>query len=130
MKKAQRDYFQKGELTRKKFFEIYESDKRRYAEVEEEKELLKEKLERKKLSRNYRIFSMMSLAAENLGKFVNIKPKNRFKKEVKKTSIFDEFMQTVAKTENKVRDKYREEKKRIKENKRRKTSPDKRTETG
>lgn len=50
MKEEQTDYFMKGTLTRRKFMNQYESDKERLAMLQEEKEVIQEKLEAEKIS--------------------------------------------------------------------------------
>ena len=81
MKKAQTDYLQKGTLSKAKFLEIYESDKSRLADVEEEKEVLKEKLEKEKISKKYKLLTVVNkVYLMIIGFFENIKQKRKEKK--------------------------------------------------
>jgi len=87
IKKEQKDYLELGKLSRKKFLEKYESDKRRLAEVEEEMELAKEKLEREKISKKYKFLN-----------FVNnlfLKIKKIFGKKPEESISIDEIERTI-----------------------------------
>ena len=60
MKKVQMDYFENKSLSRNKFKEIYGPDRSRLAEIQEEKELLREKLENEKISKKYKVLRFVN----------------------------------------------------------------------
>ncbi|MBU0536330.1 MAG: hypothetical protein KKE20_05155, partial [Nanoarchaeota archaeon] len=61
IKKTQKEYLEKGMLTRGKFFDIYKSDRRRLLELEKERIALEQKLEREKHTNKYRITRAISI---------------------------------------------------------------------
>ncbi len=60
MKQLQEDYLRKGKISRTRFFRLYNSDKERLAEVEEERQLLKEKLDEEKINKKYKLLRYLN----------------------------------------------------------------------
>lgn len=84
LKKEQKDYLQLGKLTRKQFLGKYESDKRRLVEVQEEKELAREKLGRDKISKKYKVLSFVNNTYLKVRSLFKKKPDLVSKKEIER----------------------------------------------
>jgi hypothetical protein len=69
MKDLQVEYLQKGIITKQQFTEKYTKDKEDLADVDEEIELLTEKLELEKVGRKYKILSGVNRASVSSGAF-------------------------------------------------------------
>ncbi|MFA5176086.1 MAG: hypothetical protein WC413_02405 [Candidatus Nanoarchaeia archaeon] len=94
VKKSQRDYLEKGKITRGDFFRQEEQNQQRLAEIDEEENIIKQKLEKQKLSKEGKLINKINnfllrfknKKGKNKGKWINIKIKEpEYKKEIEKT---------------------------------------------
>jgi len=77
MKQTQKDYFEKGTLTRKKFFELLAVDKAQLAELEETQETLKERLKKEQLGVFYKVLKFFKFFVRNGKKKKKVKLKDK-----------------------------------------------------
>jgi hypothetical protein len=75
MKKVQEDYLLKGTVSRRKFTAEYTADKERIAEVEEQKEVVKRKLNKLKLSRWYPLMNWLNEQHNKISRYFREKRK-------------------------------------------------------
>ncbi len=105
MKKAQIDYLEKGTMSRSKFMEAYEQDKERLAEVEEEREVLREKLSKEKISKKHKILTKINQIMLWVQAWMEKRKKAPLHIQEKKKKMMKKLKKTYSKKKGKHHDK-------------------------